>query len=212
ETINAQLQSRLQKLMDREANTENYLHDLESKLDGHTSGEEKNATIILELRKEIARVKENEAGCEDYISTLEERLAEADQDAELMQREIDRLEQVIERQRSLGKLDSLLYELDNLQQDGRRGSAEPEANGTRRRSSIPHSRTQSHVSRHSHKEAVIPEGEEGEEQEAALENGERAATPVGTRPEDGDKGLKPAAEISESQSPAQSRFVADKLE
>lgn len=218
ETINAQLQSRLQKLMDREANTENYLHDLESKLDGHTSGEEKNATIVLELRKEIARVKENEAGCEDYISTLEERLAEADQDAELMQREIDRLEQVVERQRSLGKLDSLLYELDNLQQDGRRGAAEtPETNGaTRRRSSIPHSRTQSHVSRHSHKEAAIPEGEEGEEQEAAgLENGDRAATPVGTRSdEDGadEKGLEPAAQISEAQSPAQTRYVADKLE
>ncbi|PHH59517.1 hypothetical protein CDD81_3132 [Ophiocordyceps australis] len=94
ETINTQLQSRLQKLMDREASTENYLHDLEIKLDGHTSGEEKNATIILELRKEIARVRENEASCEDYISTLEERLAEADQDAELMQREIDRLEQL----------------------------------------------------------------------------------------------------------------------
>ncbi|CRK17431.1 hypothetical protein BN1708_017578, partial [Verticillium longisporum] len=93
ETINTQLQARLQKLMDREASTENYLHDLEAKLDGHTSGEEKNATIIIELRKEISRVRENEASCEDYISTLEERLAEADQDAELMQREIDRLEQ-----------------------------------------------------------------------------------------------------------------------
>lgn len=56
ETINTQLQSRLQKLMDREASTENYLYDLEAKLDGHTSGEEKNATIIMELRKEIARV------------------------------------------------------------------------------------------------------------------------------------------------------------
>ncbi len=88
ETINTQLQARLQKLMDREASTENYLHDLEAKLDGHTSGEEKNATIILELRKEIARVRENEANCEDYISTLEERLAEADQDAELMQRRL----------------------------------------------------------------------------------------------------------------------------
>lgn len=114
ETVNQQLSTRLQKLMDRESATENYLHDLESKLDGHTSGEEKNAAIIAELRKEIARARENEAGCEDYISTLEERLAEADQDLELMQREIDRLEHVVERQRSLGKLDNLLYELDSL--------------------------------------------------------------------------------------------------
>ena len=112
ETVNHQLESRLQKMLDREASTENYLNELEAKLDGHTSGEEKNAAIVVELRKEIARVRENEASCEDYISTLEERLAEADQDAELMQREIDRLEHVIERQRSLGKLDALMQELD----------------------------------------------------------------------------------------------------
>lgn len=236
ETINTQLQARLQKLMDREASTENYLHDLEAKLDGHTSGEEKNATIILELRKEISRVRENEAACEDYISTLEERLAEADQDAELMQREIDRLEQVIERQRSLGKLDSLLYELDHLQQDGRHGDAAPAevevTNGiARRRSSIPHSRSQSHVSRHSQKEAVIPEGEE--EEEAPQSNGDRAATPAADEEGDDEQrveddgsvtdkvvttpdshSLKPAAETHDypPQSPAQSKFVADKLE
>nr|KMM66636.1 kinesin-II 85 kDa subunit [Coccidioides posadasii RMSCC 3488] len=121
ETVNSQLQARIQKMMDREANTESYLHDLESKLDGHASGEEKNASIIAELRKEIARARENEASCEDYISTLEERLAEADQDMELMQREMERLEHVIDRQRSLGKLDTLLYELDHIQQNGSKG-------------------------------------------------------------------------------------------
>jgi len=71
ETVNQQLQARLQKLIDRESSTEHYLHDLEAKLDGHTSGEEKNSAIVMELRKEIARVRENEAACEDYISTLE---------------------------------------------------------------------------------------------------------------------------------------------
>ncbi|RDA94591.1 hypothetical protein CP533_2407 [Ophiocordyceps camponoti-saundersi (nom. inval.)] len=129
ETINNQLQLRLQKLMDREASTENYLHDLEAKLDGHTNGEEKNTTIIVELRKEIARVRENEASCEDYISTLEERLAESDQDAELMQREIDRLEQVIERQRCLGKLDSLLHELDHLEEPESTNGTPPRRKG-----------------------------------------------------------------------------------
>ncbi|CAI4220138.1 unnamed protein product [Parascedosporium putredinis] len=215
ETINTQLQARLQKLMDREASTENYLHDLEAKLDGHTSGEEKNATIILELRKEISRVRENEAACEDYISTLEERLAEADQDAELMQREIDRLEQVIERQRSLGKLDSLLYELDHLQQDGRHGDAAPAevevTNGiARRRSSIPHSRSQSHVSRHSQKEAVIPEGEE--EEEAPQSNGDRAATPAADEEGDDEQRVEDDGSVTDKVSPAQSKFVADKLE
>lgn len=228
ETINTQLQSRLQKLMDREASTENYLHDLEAKLDGHTSGEEKNATIILELRKEIARVRENEAACEDYISTLEERLAEADQDAELMQREIDRLEQVIERQRSLGKLDSLLYELDHIQQDAPPAETEPEMGngmGHRRiasRTVGEHSRTQSHashVSRHSQRTNVIPEVSEEdvpEEEESAN------ATSEDVNEDDAAKGPTPKAsranldvdaqEQEYPQSPAQSKFVADKLE
>ena len=114
ETVNQQLEARLQKMMDREAGTEHYLRELETKLDGHSSGEEDQTAIVVELRKEMARIREIEAGCEDYISTLEERLAEADQDAELMQREIDRLEHVIERQRGIGKLDALMYELDHI--------------------------------------------------------------------------------------------------
>ncbi|KAK3304394.1 uncharacterized protein B0T15DRAFT_400115 [Chaetomium strumarium] len=220
ETINNQLQARLQKLMDREASTENYLHDLEAKLDGHTSGEEKNATIILELRKEIARVRENEAACEDYISTLEERLAEADQDAELMQREIDRLEQVIERQRSLGKLDSLLYELDNIEQDAPTGEVENGlSNGaghrrTASRSIAEHSRSQSHVSRHSQMEETIPES--GEEdiipEETEESTGEAKATADATTPKPAHGHLADNREAEYPTSPAQSKFVADKLE
>lgn len=114
ETVNQQLQNRVQKLMDRESSTEKYLRDLESKLDGQSFGEEKNSVVITELRKEIARIRESEASCEEYISTLEERLAEADQGVELMRREVDRLENVVERQRSLGKLDNLLYDFDHL--------------------------------------------------------------------------------------------------
>ena len=119
ETVNQQLQSRFQKMMDREASTERYLHDLEARLDGQVSGEEKTSAVVTELRKEIARIRESEASCEEYISTLEERLAESDQDMELMQREVDRLEHVVERQRSIGKLDSLLYEFDHIQSNGR---------------------------------------------------------------------------------------------
>ena len=119
ETFNQQLQNRLQKVVDRESSTERYLHDLESRLDGHSSGEEKNSSVAIELRKEIARIRENEASCEEYISTLEERLAESNQDMELMQREVDRLEHVVERQRSLGKLDNLLYEFDHIKQNNR---------------------------------------------------------------------------------------------
>ncbi|KAI1471686.1 kinesin-domain-containing protein [Daldinia caldariorum] len=215
ETINAQLQKRLQKLMDREASTESYLHDLEAKLDGHTSGEEKNATIVLELRKEIARIRENEASCEEYISTLEERLAESDQDQELMQREIDRLEQVIERQRSLGKLDNLLHELDHIQQDGKEPDAQPElGNGNGHRRTVSERSTKSHASRQSlGMRGTLPEVAEGTEEEVndqdhpdtvlehesldkVIETPERVPTPTDYLP----------------QSPAQNKYVADKLE
>ncbi|KAK2050024.1 kinesin motor domain-containing protein [Colletotrichum somersetense] len=219
ETINTQLQARLQKLMDREASTENYLHDLESKLDGHTSGEEKNATIVIELRKEIARVRENEASCEDYISTLEERLAEADQDAELMQREIDRLEQVIERQRSLGKLDSLLHELDHLQGDSKVPEPVAEtANGIVRVNG-DHVRNQSlsRVSRMSQND-VIPENVEGEAAATAeaahtahVDKQDGNAADVET-PNARERNLVADNYEYPPQSPAQSKFVQDKLE
>lgn len=222
ETINTQLQARLQKLMDREANTENYLQDLETKLDDHSSGEEKNATIVSELRKEITRIRENEAACEDYISTLEERLAEADQDSELMQREIDRLEQVIERQRSLGKLDNLLYELDNVQKDGH-DNAEPDArNGVGHRRTFSERSTKSHTSRASLSQARRELPDVGEED---AEEDEEAANVAQNKDQDSSDGAEAsqehlAAEIKEKstaaefepQSPAQSKFVADKLE
>lgn len=219
ETVNQQLQSRLQKLMDRETSTEHYLQDLEAKLDGHTSGEEKNAAIVIELRKEIARVRENEASCEDYISTLEERLAEADQDAELMQREIDRLEHVVERQRSLGKLDNLLYELDHIQQDGKNSEAgsEPVAvNG--KRSLNEHSRHQSLASRRSHKDVILEEEDGLQEQAQRSVSGSAADGPVDNgEPIEGDYAVQRALEMPINnnytpQSPAQSKFVEDKLE
>ncbi|KAJ9501201.1 hypothetical protein H2202_002995 [Exophiala xenobiotica] len=120
ETMNQQLNARVQKMMDRESNTEQYLHDLEARLDNQSTGGAKNDEIVSELRKEISRIRESETNAEDYICTLEERLAEADQDMEIMQREIERLEHLVERQRSLGKLDNLLYELDHIQEkDGK---------------------------------------------------------------------------------------------
>ncbi|EGR44444.1 kinesin-like protein [Trichoderma reesei QM6a] len=200
ETINSQLQSRIQKLTDREASTESYLHDLEAKLDGHTSGEEKNSAIIVELRKEISRIRENEAASEDYISTLEERLAEADQDAELMQREIERLEQVIERQRSLGKLDALLHELDHVDESKVRNSdtaaSEESKDGQGQGSS------------------------RGNAQENGDEDAKSKLAPVVEKDEDAanNAGADLVAdesvndEAAKSQASAQTKFVSDKLE
>lgn len=157
ETVNTQLQVRVQKLMDREASTENYLQDLEIKLDNHTNGDEKNSAIVNELRKEISRIRENEASCEDYITTLEERLAEADADQEAMKREIERLEHVVERQRSLGQLDKLLVELDGVRSGEEAHEAEKER--AEQSSKVPHSRNDSYADLRARGD-VIHEGDE----------------------------------------------------
>lgn len=114
ETVNQQLKDRVRKLVDRELANEHYLHDLEAKLDGHAAGDEEGTESIQKLSKELGRTRENEARCEEYIATLEERLAASDRDAELKQHALDRLEEVVERQRSLGKLDGLVYGFDRL--------------------------------------------------------------------------------------------------
>ncbi len=164
ESVNQQLQNKLQKLGERDVNNEQYLHNLEAKLDGQSSGDEKSAALVLELRKEIARIRENESQCEDYISTLEERLAEADQDMELKQRELDRLEHVIERQRSLGKLDNLLYEFDHLHTNGNLKEAQapskPLINGVAKSAAL--STLQEAAS------TAIPESDEEEESDLLL--------------------------------------------
>lgn len=114
DTIQKQLQMRISKYMEREANNDSYTRDLEDKMEGATGEEDRKELLINELRKELARVRDSEGNAEEYISTLEERLAEAETDQETMQREIDRLEHVVERQRSIGRLDNLLGELDGM--------------------------------------------------------------------------------------------------
>ncbi|KAG0635032.1 hypothetical protein HOY80DRAFT_893905 [Tuber brumale] len=221
ETVNQQLHARVQKLMDRESSTENYLHDLETKLDSHTSGEEKNASIIAELRKEIARIRENEAGCEDYISTLEERLAEADQDMELMQREIDRLEHVVDRQRSLGKLDNLLYELDSM-------NSQREEKPVDKAVEVSEKVRNGRARPHSDDTLVeVPESVNGDDddfvdlgEENLQVQGDRTTPETGDRTSQPESGKAiPSITLGNSpkieyppQSPAQSQFVADKLE
>ena len=212
ETMNQQLNSRVQKLMDRESNTEQYLHDLEAKLDDQSSGGEKSDAIISDLRKEIMRIRESETNAEDYICTLEERLAECDQDMEMLQREVERLHHLVERQRSLGKLDNLLYELDHIQERDAKshGAKSQQLNG--------------HTTEHEKdlaaaEELALPIQEKDELEEhldAAPEQSmaesdqvglEKLETAVAQR-----EGLKVKQEQEPVPSPAQSKFIAEKFE
>ncbi|KAJ5101906.1 hypothetical protein NUU61_004128 [Penicillium alfredii] len=231
ETVNTQLQSRVQKLLDREASAETYLHELESKLDSHSTGEEKHAAIISELRKELTRARESEAGCEEYISTLEERLAEADQDMELMQREVMRLEHVIERQRGLGKLDNLLNELDHIHQNGNKdhdgtNGVEPSPKHLSIKSThFSHKHTPSLDVLSEAVETAIPESDEGLSDPTLDTVEEPVAEPEQTTQAPGED-LRVLEDVTNqlearrseairedpATSPAQSKFVADKLE
>ncbi|OQU94146.1 Kinesin motor domain-containing protein isoform 2 [Cladophialophora immunda] len=211
ETVNQQLNARVQKLMDRESNTEQYLHDLEARLDDQSSGGEKNDAIITDLRKEISRIRESETNAEDYICTLEERLAEADQDMEIMQREIEKLQHLVERQRSLGKLDNLLYELDHIQdKDGKAKAANPHTNGvveehekdlqTAEATELP---TQEDGELDERVED-LPEELPAESDQAGLEKLETAVAQ--------QEGLKAEPDQEPLPSPAQSKFVTEKFE
>ena len=221
ETLNQQLQNRVQKLIDRDGDNEKYLHNLEAKLDGQSSGDEKSAALVMELRKEIARIRENEAQCEDYISTLEERLAEADQDMELKQRELDRLEHVVERQRSLGKLDNLLYEFDRLPPNGTsqesHSTSKPLTNVVSQSVFQPKEERFSKSTLQEAADTAIPESDEEDETGHQLMKPSDDSLPrengfIETRDASAANPSSAALTEVERQSPAQSKVVADKLD
>ncbi|KAK4543589.1 hypothetical protein LTR36_005484 [Oleoguttula mirabilis] len=233
ETIQQQLQARVQKAMDREQSNESYLRDLETQMEGSTSGEEKNSSLIAELRKELTRVRETEDSAEDYISTLEERLAEAEQDQEIMQREIDRLEHVVERQRSIGRLDNLLGELDGIRQNEHSVPAppaqrsqpsqpsqaqEPKTNGILSRESYDPFRRNSKAQRSdefkdAENEQPLPHEPNGlNESESSLpDESKDMDEPEHDRSSSGEI-MRASAFATEAHNPAQTDFMADKVE
>ncbi|KAF2274540.1 kinesin-domain-containing protein [Westerdykella ornata] len=217
-----QLQSRLQKAMDREASNEDYVKSLEAQIDSSASGIERNDTMIIELREKLQKARENEASAEEYISTLEERLAENEQEVDLMQREIERLKHVVERQRSIGKLDNLLYELDNIRQADAKGD-EPVVNGHAKKlsDSIVDAQSASNGPRQFNTNIdAIAEENDAERPTTAGASDPSAAFVAGGHEGRGDAHNTlvvsrdlPADEALETPaSPAQSKFVQDKLE
>ncbi|KAL5404490.1 hypothetical protein PMIN04_012580 [Paraphaeosphaeria minitans] len=217
------LQSRIQKAVDREASNEEYVKSLEAQVDNSASGIEKNDSVITELREKLQKARENETSAEDYISTLEERLAENEQEVDLMHREIERLKHVVERQRSIGKLDNLLYELDSIRQTDVKGE-EALVNGHSKMPSDPfiEKRASQTASRQlSNTDAIAEEDEierptTGGAAPPAVENvdnvdnvedlGDSRLPTISTNNPKPEDGLEPP------QSPSQSRYVEDKLE
>lgn len=218
ESQNHQLQARIQKAVDRDANNEEYVKSLEAQIDNSTNGIEKNDTTIVDLREKLQKARENESSCEEYISTLEERLAENEQEVEIMTREIERLKHVVERQRSIGKLDNLLYELDTMRQTDAKAEEQPVVNGHSKSLSDPFVDKRPQIERRT-------TGENGHQFTATVDaiaeepDSERPQT-AGTEKKEDDlavqavpgKESSPEDAMNDPPSPAQSRFVHDKLD
>ncbi|KAJ4380889.1 hypothetical protein N0V86_004252 [Didymella sp. IMI 355093] len=218
-----QLQARIQKGIEREASNEEYVKSLERQIDNSVSGVERTDTTISELREKLQKARENESSCEEYISTLEERLAEHEQEVEVMTREIERLKHVVERQRSIGKLDNLLYELDTVRQV----DAKPEealTNGHSRAPSDPFiekrvsasgqplegtrhfSTAVDAIAEEDDAERPITAGAASGKGELAVQDDNRSIRTTSV------SGLTAEPGMEEPTSPAQSRFVHDKLD
>ena len=218
ESQNHQLQTRIQKAVERDVSNEEYVKSLERQIDNSVTGIERTDTTISDLREKLQKARENESSCEEYISTLEERLAENEQEVEVMTREIERLKHVVERQRSIGKLDNLLYELDAVRQT----DAKPEeslTNGHSRAPSDPFIEKRASSDKHSALEGTR-HFSTTVDAIAEEEDIERPTT-AGARGEQDDsqslknisiKSFVPENGMEEPSSPAQSRFVHDKLD
>lgn len=222
ESQNHQLQTRIQKAVERDASNEEYVKSLERQIDSSVSGNEKTDTTISDLREKLQKARENESSCEEYISTLEERLAENEQEVEVMTREIERLKHVVERQRSIGKLDNLLYELDTVRQTEprpeesitnghsrgpsdpfieKRASAGTQADGTRHFST-----TVDAIAEEEDVERPTTAGAASGKGESIVQDDSRSIKSISV------KGLTAENGLEEPSSPAQSRFVHDKLD
>ncbi|CAN9107980.1 unnamed protein product [Alternaria alternata] len=211
ESQNHHLQSRIQKAMERDANNEEYVQSLERQIDNSANGIEKNDTIITELREKLQRARENETSSEEYISTLEERLAENEQETEIMTREIERLKHVVERQRSVAKLDNLLHELDHKDP-----ADDSYVNGHSKTPSDPFIEKRPKLEKRVTSESMH---QFGTPVDAIPEESERPLTASTSAQHDGadeqkDRFAVKAASAAgdEPSSPAQTRFVNDKLD
>ena len=222
ESQNHHLQARIQKAIDRDASNEEYVKSLEHQIDSSANGIEKNDSTISELRDKLQKARENESSCEEYISTLEERLAENEQEVEIMTREIERLKHVVERQRSIGKLDNLLYELDTMRHTDAKAE-ETVVNGHSKTNSDPFVDKRPQLEHHT---SSGPKHHFSTSVDAIAEEPDNECPSTAGVNQDGSRELDGSSDIKtvlvngrlngmtadEPDSPNQSRFVHDKLD
>ncbi|KDE06529.1 hypothetical protein MVLG_03178 [Microbotryum lychnidis-dioicae p1A1 Lamole] len=92
-----ELKARIARFCEREATTEAYVRDLESKLKDFGDQDASRGSAVTDLRKEITRHREHGVTQELYIKDLEVRLAKAEETGAIMRNRIDVLERDIQR-------------------------------------------------------------------------------------------------------------------
>ncbi len=97
ETTVAELQSRLNKLQERESSADVYARELEAKLEAVGSRGDTDSAVLTELQKEIARLKEVETSSEQYIRDLEAKLASSEESATSLARKVSQMEAEVEK-------------------------------------------------------------------------------------------------------------------
>ncbi|KAG2184965.1 hypothetical protein INT43_000878, partial [Umbelopsis isabellina] len=74
----ADLQSTVQKMADKELQSENYIHGLEDKLGKAADDASRDQSLLDGFKIQIAKLKEMDAGTEQYIDELEHRLSNSE--------------------------------------------------------------------------------------------------------------------------------------
>ncbi|SPO26340.1 related to KIP1 - kinesin-related protein [Ustilago trichophora] len=97
ETTVAELQSRLNKLQERESSAEVYARELEARLEAVGSRGDTDSAVLAELQKEVARLKEVETSSEQYIKDLEAKLASSEESATSLARKVAQMEVNLEK-------------------------------------------------------------------------------------------------------------------
>ncbi|SPO26638.1 related to KIP1 - kinesin-related protein [Ustilago trichophora] len=97
ETTVAELQSRLNKLQERESSAEVYARELEARLEAVGSRGDTDSAVLAELQKEVARLKEVETSSEQYIKDLEAKLASSEESATTLARKVAQMEAELEK-------------------------------------------------------------------------------------------------------------------
>ena len=97
ESTVAELQSRLNKLQERESSAEVYARELEARLEAVGSRGDTDSAVLAELQKEVARLKEVESSSEQYIRDLEAKLASSEESATSLTRKVAQMEADLEK-------------------------------------------------------------------------------------------------------------------